>query len=454
MNKAVLLTLMIFSVNYLFSQNDSLLQKYTYRINNFRAVELYVNGSGQFYKNEVSDIYKNSSSSGSLGGSYYLTKSKDKILLNASASINGSFNRAKSDNQSVVNTNSSFAVSPQFFLLNKWFVKKCFFEAGTNISGSINKARNEISNIPNLYKDKLGQYSVAINVGFGKGRLENVTDMQNALWLYKELKEAKQLSDELTPDELIGLAKNITKGNNTRVLDSRRRTKYLLATVDNYLQEKRKINKTDIHYFNNLNDILFFAFNNSRLSGTEKFIRLIPGLYEQNNKTTQDNGATETEVKMQNKSLTLTAGLQKYLPTNLAHQNNFGASIKLYLLTNKLSNKYLMNNIITSETNNTQDIRQVGMSLFYQHAIYPNTRTIINFNVQPEIGYQSVNSDNNFYGKAEVSGNFNYFISYQTRLTSSLIATYQKNDGSTLNYNYNISKGIQLSANIGLGISL
>lgn len=454
MNKSVLFTLMIFSANYLYAQNDSLLQHYTYRINNYRAVELSVNGSGQFYKNEVSDIYKNSSSSGSFGGAYYFTKSTDKILLNASASMNGSFNRAKSDNQSVVNTNSSFAINPHFFLLNKWFVEKYFFEVGTDLFGSMNKAKNESSNIPDLYKDKLGQYSFALNLGIGKGRLENVTDMQNALWLYKELKEAKQLSDELTSEELIGLAKNITKGNNTRVLDSRRRTKFLLATVDNYLQEKGKINKTDINYFNNLNDILFFAFNNSRLSGTEKFIRLSPGFYEQNNNTTQNDGATETKGKIQNKSLTIMAGFQKYLPANLVHQNNFGASIRLYLLTNKLTNKYLMNSVITSENNKINDIRQTGISLFYQHAIYPNTRTIINFNVQPEIGYQSINSGNNFYGKAEVSGNLNYFISYQTRFTCSLMAKYQKNDDSTLYYNYNLSKGIQLSANLGLGISL
>jgi hypothetical protein len=94
--------------------------------------------------------------------------------------------------------------------------------------------------------------------------------MQNALWLQQALQEAGLLKNNVTTTTCIGLAQAITKANIFRILDGRRRTKYLLSTVDSYIAENQLIDKRGIEYFSSLNDVLFFANNFERLSGTEK----------------------------------------------------------------------------------------------------------------------------------------------------------------------------------------
>ena len=226
MKKVLLLVAMSSLSTIVFAQQDSLLKSFKYRINKLRAVQLYANGNSQFNRTDFSNVQKSSSAFGSLGGSYSFTKSTDKILLTSSANFNGNFSRATSNNTQAVDRSTSFSVAPGFDVFNKWFFGKNFFEVGTVASGSFYKNKSNNSTLPNPSISRQGQYSTALTVGIGKGRLENVTDMQNALWLYKELGNEYQLSGVLSAQELIGLGQAITKGKNTRVLDSRISTKF------------------------------------------------------------------------------------------------------------------------------------------------------------------------------------------------------------------------------------
>lgn len=454
MKKVLLLVAMSALSTIVFAQQDSLLKSFKYRINKLRAVQLYANGNSQFNRTDFSNVQKSSSASGILGGSYFYTKSTDKILLTSSANFNGNFSRATSNNTQAIYRSTSFSVAPGFNILNKWFFGKNFFEVGTEASGNFYKYRSSNLTLPNPSISRQGQYSTALTVGIGKGRLEDVTDMQNALWLYKEFGNEHQLSGVLSAQELIGLGQAITKGKNTRVLDSRISTKFLLATVDHYLQQKGAIKKSDIDYFSNLNDILFFAFNNTRLSGTELFLRATPSIAGQQNDNKQSDGITENKEKLNDQTFTISTGFQKYIPTNLIHQNNFGASVKLAIFKNKNLNQAFINNVISTETNTNQQVKQAALILFYQHAIYPNTRTNITFNFQPEVGYRELDSDKRGYQKVDLSASLNYFISYNTRFTCGLNANYQKNEFRVLNSPSNLSNAFQLSANFGLSVNL
>ena len=106
------------------------------------------------------------------------------------------------------------------------------------------------------------------------------------------------------------MGRTITTANNTRVLDARKRTQFILETVDNYLQQNGLINKTDIRYFSHLNDILFVAFNSPRLSGTKKFIRFTPGIAGYGTNLTQNSNINKYERKLNNKSLALATGIK------------------------------------------------------------------------------------------------------------------------------------------------
>lgn len=455
MRKTLLIIVLSLCAHNLFSQQDSLLKKFKYRIDHYRAVNFNLGAGTQFNQSEIPTvIYKSSGAAGSLGGGYYFLKSTDKILLSVSGGLGTSFYTSNSNNQTSTSKSSNFAAAPTFSVLNKWFSKKIFTELGTDASLYYNTGKGDASNYTVPAKHKRANYSVAINTGVGMGRLENITDMQNALWLYKELATEKILSRQLTADEQIELGRAITKGNNTRVLDGRRRTKFILATVDNYLQQKGVISKTDMNYFSSLNDILFFAFNNIRFAGTEKFIRLTPAVYSWNADATQNDGINKNENRFDVKTALFSFGINKYIPTNLVHQNNYGASAKLSYTDQRLADRNFTSGIVTGETKINSIIKQAGVNLFFEHVIYPNTRTAISFKINSETGYQDFNKQTNLYEIANLQGAVSYFISYRTRFNMNIGGLYQKNPFIATQSSQGFPESMQLYANAGINVSL
>jgi hypothetical protein len=416
-----LLTLVL-SISFLsaFSQQDSLLKNFKYRIDHYQAINFNMGGSGSLSNyDDGFHSTNNHSSGGNFGGNFYSVKSTDRILLTTTANLGTSLSVDKSTSTGTTNKNTSLSVAPNITVLNKWFSKNKFTELGAELY-SYGYSNKSSSDGAQYNSNKQGQYNIVFNTGIGKGRLENVTDMQNALWLSKALTTANSLSRSLSDEELNELGRTITKANNTRVLDARKRTQFMLETVDNYLQQKGLINKTDIGYFSNLNDILFFAFNSPRLSGTEKFIRLRPGISAYGTRQKQSYNSSQSDHLVNSKSLTLSTGINKYNPKNLVHQNNYGASVILTYNSLDFTEKYTATGSTPINAKANTILKQAGVNLFYEHAIYPNTRTTINFNLQAQAGYQAQETVTSFYHSTNLAGSVNYFISYRTRLTCSV----------------------------------
>ena len=426
MNKTLLSLVLSISFLPAFSQQDSLLKNFKYRIDHYQAIGLNVSGGGNYRKfNYPLGNQKYSVSSGGFGASYYSFKSTDKKQLTTSGALYSSFNSAKSTSVNDFTKDRNFSISPSFSVLNKWFSKNNFVELGAGGNENYSSSKHTGTNYPG--KNSQEQYSIKVNTGIGKGRLENITDMQNALWLYQVLMATKSLSRALTAEQLNGLGQAITKGNNTRVLDARKKTQFTLTTVDAYLQQQGLINKTDINYFSNLNDILFYAFNAPRLSGTERYIRLTPSITGSDNDQTQANTFYRYKNRFTSKSIELTSGISKYSPKNLVHQNNYGSFLKLGYLSNDVSISSFDSTGSIFETKNNSVSKLASINLFYEHAIYPNTRTIITFNFQSEFGYFKTEFSKGLFGRSSLYGAINYFISYRTRLTCNIGAEYQKN---------------------------
>jgi hypothetical protein len=455
MSKTLLPLVLSISCLSAFSQQDSLLKNFKYRIDHYQAFNFNIGGSGVFNNRDTGFHNEKSHSSGfSFGGDYYSVKSTDRILLTTTLNFTSSLGTGRTKYTGVDNKNTNLYASPNVTVLNKWFTKKVFAELGADISSYGYTSKNNDDANQGYSKYKQGQYSVAINTGIGTGRLENITDMQNALWLSKALADVNSLSRLLSAGELNELGRTITRANNTRVLDARKRTQFILETVDNYLQQKGLINKTDIRYFSNLNDILFFAFNSPRLSGTETFIRFKPGMSAYSSNQTPFGNAAKYDHSINTKSLVLSTGLNKYTPQNLIHQNNYGASILLSYNSFDATDKYTSTGTTPTETKNNLILKQAGVNMFCEHIIYPNTRTNITFNLQAQAGYQELEKDSKLYGNVSFNGTANYFISYRTRLTCSVGAAYVKNMYNLSQILTLIPNNILLSANAGLNISL
>ncbi|MEO5893892.1 MAG: hypothetical protein ABIQ31_26785 [Ferruginibacter sp.] len=440
----------------LFSQDGPLLQKFKYRIDHYRAIGYGINGAGNYNQLDLlSGVRTNNSTSASIGANYYAIKSTDRILMTTTAGLFSAYNRIKSVNTSDDDRTRSLTLLPSVSVLNKWFTNNKFTELGAVVSSNFNLNKDVRTAQAGPQKNNRTGYALGVNLGIGTGRLENITDMQNALWLYKELNEAKITARELSGDELLELGRAITKGNNTRVLDARRRTQFILKTVDSYFQQQQLITKTDIDYFMRLNDILFFAVNNPRFSGTEKYIRLTPAVSGGTMDVNQYNIIDKYEQRYDTRSVILSTGISKYRPVNLAHQENYGIAAKLAYISKKSTERYLTSGVVTDETHRHSDLKQAGVKGFFEHAVYPNTRTIITVNLQSEGGYQDLSNESNFYGNVGLAGIFNYFISYRTRLNCSAGISYQKNMYyDDIIYFDALPNQLQLTAALGLEINL
>lgn len=453
MTKTLLTLLLSIAFFSAFSQQDSLLKNFKYRIDHYQAIGLNVSGGSNYNKiSYPSGNQKNSGSSGGFGASYYSFKSTDKIQLTTNGALTSSFSLGKSTSANDVSKDRNFSINPSLSILNRWFSKNNFVELGAGGNENYNTSKHVGINYPG--KNRQGAYSFEINTGIGKGRLENITDMQNALWLNQALMDSKSLLRPLTAEELTGLGQAITKGNNTRVLDARKRTQFTLTTVDAYLQQQELTNKTDINYFSNLNDILFYAFNAPRLSGTEKYIRFTPSISGSDNDQSQYNPTKRFKNLFTNKSLELISGISKYSPKNLGHQNNYGSFLKLNYTSSDATISSFDSTGLISESKDNGVSKFASINIFYEHAIYPNTRTIITFNFQSEYGYLKTDFSSGFFGRSSLFGSLNYFISYRTRLTCNIGAEYQKNAYQFYQGYSGAPENLNLYANVGLNISL
>lgn len=279
--------------------------------------------------------------------------------------------------------------------------------------------------------------------------------MQNALWLNKILTEDGNLSKALTEEEIIELAKTITTANNFRILDGRRRIKFILKKVDEYLQSKSLITKTDINYFSNLNDIIFFANNFSRKTGSTKFIKIIPTL-ELNKDSRNFIEAREYKSTTENNrtALSLRIGTENFNPLGLKHQIDYGVAVNLSLGDFKRTYKEITNNIVTNDFILRGYPKSISIDYFVGYNFYPNTRTNIGCSFGGNFGFVKDNDGSDFTNALSLNLNANYFISYNTRLIFNLLTDYnqysnfsngnQRLNGSNLNFNFNTGLNISL----------
>jgi hypothetical protein len=461
MRKTILILSLFLSAYNLFSQQDSVLKNFKFRDVNYRAITFGVSGSGHYNNEQFAGADgKNHGGSGSIGAIYSIVKSTDRILLNTSVFIGTNYNNSKGSNGALNVKHRTSSISPGLSVLNKWYTRDIFFELGLDGKAYIYSSKDihtNLSNVTNSYGSKQGNYEATVTAGVGKGRLENVTSMQNALWLHDALKKEGRLTRSLTADELNGLGQAIVKANNTRVLDYRKRTQFILETVDNYLQHHNLIDKTDIRYFSNLNDILFFAINASRLSGTETYIRVTPGIAYLDLEHSQSQTSSTNETDSKARSGRVTIGINRYRPASLHHQNNYGIGIYAGYRDNDYSQKQFASGVLVSELRLDPVLRQAGINLFFGHSIYPNTRTIIDFNVHSEGGFQTLDAESSSYGQVRLVGILNYFISYRTRFMFNVGTNYQSNIYGHDSYYHTIQKtwdNFQLFVNAGIEVNL
>jgi hypothetical protein len=455
MRKKLLAFTLLFLSFVAFSQDKQLLKDYKYRINKYKALDLGFNTDGQS-NNNYAGYGGSRSIDGGLNVNFFSIKSTDKIYRTISSGVAGNFSSRTDNSVTSSNKYKQIYVVPSININNKWYAENNFIELGASIKAEINTRNNKIIR-GIIEEDARSDKNVDINftIGVGKGRLENITDMQNALWLATILQDDKNLNRKLTKDEVNDLAKVITQSNNFRILDGRKRIQYILTRVDTYLQSKNVVNKTDIKYFTNLNDVIFFANNFYRQAGTIKYIKIIPRL--RNNKIVAEQFMAPTNKNVNSyfeKEIALRIGFEKYRPINLVNQFEYGIATNVSYLENKRTSKYYTNDSLISDIGNNPNGKRFGADYFIRYNFYPNTRTVIGFSLNGQNGYSIYDNESGIYSGINISVGANYFVSYNTRFVINVSENYVQyiyQSRPFLNQNL---YGLSLAFNAGLNISL
>lgn len=153
---------------------------------------------------------------------------------------------------------------------NKHFIKPKIFTIYT-INGAYGLERNSargsgFEELTDYFKQEI---SIMPKIGLGVGRIENVTDARQMLYIVEALRQNQSLKREFSNDELRELADIIYQVKNKRFLDSRLRKIEELTTVHEYLASHDLLSEADISYFTTLNDIWDFGALFTRKSGHE-----------------------------------------------------------------------------------------------------------------------------------------------------------------------------------------
>ncbi|MGG9960100.1 hypothetical protein [Ferruginibacter sp. SUN106] len=431
------LLLFLFCTTIAFAQKDSgaFLQQFKFRTPNYRAVLLSGNANGN-----ITGGNNNNPLSFFLNPKLEATRivSTDDVLAYYSYGVSVGYSYDKTNLATGVQRNSNFnyaitqAVTQKRYKGNKYF-----------LTGYSSELRQSIYSSTNNYtlKDNVDFLSVGYAIGVGKGRIENVTDAQMAFNILNDLKKNNLLSGNFSNDDINGLAKTITRLNNTRLFDFRRKHIFELKQIDSFLNARRLVKEKSIDYFTTVSDNWFYAFNEQRKHGLEKFITFTPTVGINNRKTVFDLTPVDSTSKLSSKFIipTLSIGIEKAKAISIKRQFNKALTLMTSYIYSKEKNSY--NNIKDEFFGDNLVSSLYG---YLEWSYYPNTRTNISTRLNNVVVWAISNEDLTNSSWLTFSGN--YFVNYNTRVfvTAGGYLTVSGN----LNADFNATA----SANFGFGI--
>ena len=126
-----------------------------------------------------------------------------------------------------------------------------FFEFNQDLRIAYSNNKNIIKTSSNITDRKTTSYSISgfLPVKFGKGRIENVGDARQALFILESFEKQNLLLRELNAEDIIEFATLISQLKNKRFFDARLRKIGELKAIDEFLKTKNIISNPQIEYF-------------------------------------------------------------------------------------------------------------------------------------------------------------------------------------------------------------
>lgn len=299
-------------------------------------------------------------------------------------------------------------------LTRKYFDKNQYFEIDPGM-------RLQESTDINYEPTRNYEYNLSVNgsVGlrYGKGRIDPVSQVFSAQFIYDDLKKEGINVDNITENQVFELACEMTKMQNLRFLDSRRRNKKQLVTLNKLLNSQLNLSDEEKYITSSvLVDNWFFAGLSTRSVGKRLSIGISP-FYNFNT------------LNKSNYGVGISGAYEQEKPINQHFQ--FYQNYTLGFDVRSVENGKLVTTTLDPKYN-----ALVGIGY------YPISRTSIQSNIYISNFSYYFNSNiltQIFDDNIGFSTKIYYFLSYNTRLSLSF------NYNQSLKNNYN-----NLHVNLGL----
>jgi hypothetical protein len=416
-----------------FAQDSSFqLKDYKYRTPSFTALDFDLGFSGWANDDKVLNASQRKQSTWQLFPSnltYYHTVSTDKKVHTSVIrfSPTGNYNTYSQNDTSTKSHSFQYNVywnyTDRYYRKNNWF-----WEWGTILNHTLGNNNSKYTAFNYTNNNLLAENTFML--GLGKGRIENVTDAQTALYILNDLEQQGLLNDHPSPEATMQFAQLITAVNNKRVFDNRRRRIYEFTQIDSFLKASGLVSVNDIRYFTTVNDNWVMAYNPYRSSGSNWYIRLLPGGgIQKDNSNYKEVGLTSSiKGKKTYANLTPLIGYESNKPLNLKWQRNFMTIFSYKKNWNNVENRYTYNG---SENVFEIDTKEWETRLYGRYGVgyFPNNRTAINTYINLLATYGK-SSEPIIYKEMRIiqpafEFSADYFLSYRTRLNAHCNLSYK-----------------------------
>ncbi len=329
--------------------------------------------------------------------------------------IKSSYNNNSKNKYSYINRSSNTNLG--FSILNRYYNPSNEFKyLNLNTRNHLNVYRygyksinSSNSNILNEYERqnnsmRLNSFAV-LEFGFGKGRLEYVTDPIMATFLIKELIEKADIKN-VSNEQIENIAKGMTKIRNTRFIDFRFTLIDQIEMLDEVLKQNGIESNKTAKYYTSIYDNWLYATQKQRLSGNRwtYYFKNENDFYRYNSINNNYDLKADTnldESKYLNKSINTNNGFsidyETSIQKSLSVQKSKGFNIfvfhrwhdSLRIYDYKFGTRPFSNSRDTFN-NQSLNIRIEGR---WAHLFQPNTRTYLEFSVNPGFSSQKFLKD-------------------------------------------------------------
>lgn len=414
--KINLTLLLLLATIYSYGQFDSyMLRDYKNPDYKRKSLDVNFNSSGGATKNTNQT---NSTLKGNLGFSFNQIRNSRKVqestnlTLNTDAMTNriDSVDRQKSRNLGV---NLSFKQEAHYYMWGKNFV-----EISPDIAIGYDNEKNKNNATNNLYQyNKDFSNQTKIDLGLGYGRIENVTDARQAIYILNDLYDKGYLKRILTNEEIDNFARQIAIIKNKRQYDAREKAINEITNINKYLIEQELVDENNTaEYFLTLNDNWQYGDKDQRLSGSRFKYGVTPSFRFHDNNTSFEEDSYSAK-----KTVDTRWGGGVYIdftnekPINLKWQRSFkiGARSELYRWRMRECNELLTQSYIT-----------------FAMGCYVSTRTYIESKITENLFWNrtpktnKLSKENSLTNNTKLSLNGYYYISAQVRLFGELNLSY------------------------------